>query len=345
MRIKPFFIPYLLFILWAFVVPLMGWSQSMVDDCSPVNLITEANSPFQKLPVYNQEKINICYAYSAAQMADYHLLKNGATQLRSIHPAWVALNYSLKKNRHRLEIGHTKEALDSVAEAAYCDYEVVSRALKNWAKKNDVSEARILTYIERNTIETPAARLPSSIPGVNELKTTPMTSVQMLALLLSQTCQERRQVNLPKAHKLNFEQLPDDAAFASALESKVAKLKSPISIAYCSNVWKNPDYDGIGLTSTLVRDFLKKDCHYHESLVVGRKVINGSCSLLVRNTWGTKWSADNKDWKCVCRNKATGEYADDCSPQTHDDNQFSVEGCWLPSAKLARNTGLVTFME
>lgn len=345
MKIKPFFIPYLLFILWAFLIPLIVKAQvPEAENCSPINLITQPNSPFQKIPVYNQEKINICYAYSAAQMVDFHLMKNGSPD-RTVHPAWVALNYSLKKNRNQLEIGHTKEALESLAEANNCDYQAVSDALRNWAQRHDVSEARILTYIERNTPVVPALRMPSSLPSVNDLKSSNLTSVQMLASLLSSNCQAKRPLTIPKAHKFNFEQLPDDQAFTSMLETKIDSLKSPISIAYCANVWKDAEYRGIGLNWKGVRDSLKKDCHYHESLVVGRKKLGGSCNLLVRNTWGTNWTADNKNWKCVCRNKSTGAYVDECSAQTHPDSEYSVEGCWLPSDRLARNTGLITFME
>jgi hypothetical protein len=347
MKIKPLFIPYILFILWMFLIPLMSKANtSSMDDCSEVNLITETNSPFQKIPVYNQEKINICYAYSAAQMVDYHLLKNGAKK-RSVHPAWVALNYSLKHNRHQLEIGHTKEALESLAEASNCDYETVSDALKSWAKRNDVSEARILSYIERNTPTVPAAalRMPASLPSVTDLRTSNMTSVQVLSSLLTMNCLNKKSVSIPKAHKYNFEQLASDEAFHNMLVSKIRQIKSPLSIAYCSNVWKDADYKGIGLTWKGVRDSLKDDCHYHESLVVGRKKIGGSCHLLIRNTWGTRWTADNKNWKCVCRNKKSGDYADECRPETHPDSDYSVEACWLPSDKIASNTGLITFME
>lgn len=318
---KFIYLPYILFLLWAFLVPLVSRGAS---DCSTINLITQEDSPFAKIPVYNQERVNICYAYSASQMVDYHLIKNGFSNSVRTHPAWVALNYARKRERSRIEIGHTIDALEAIREAALCDYSSVSLALKSWAQNEEDSEAKILSQIELSTATPP---------------------VQVLSSLLESACESRTHVKLPTPKKYNFRQLPTTEHFRTTLEGKIAELEAPISIAYCSNIWRNPEYQGIGLTQRLVRDSLKKDCHYHESLVVGRKEIAGSCHLLVRNTWGSHWTKSNQNWKCVCRNKQTGEAVDDCSPETHPGEDFSVEACWLPSENLAANTGVVTTLE
>lgn len=320
---------------------------ALAEECGPINLISETSSPFQKIPVYNQEKINICYAYSAAQMADYHLLKNGAEK-RNVHPAWVAMSFASTLKRDRLDIGHAKEALDSILETSNCDYETVTKTLKTWGQDPSLSEAKILSMIEENSArQKTEGRAMASLPTPMDLKDSQLTSVEMLSTLLRQECTKEKtsSVKLPEAKKYNFRDLPTDEAFKNIFSSKLSSLRSPISIAYCSNLWKNPSYHGVGLTNDNLRDRLEKDCHYHESLIVGQKKVDNSCQYLVRNTWGDRFNRDNEKWKCLCRSKTTGEYVDDCDARTHNDGNYAVEGCWIPADVLARNTGVVTVLE
>lgn len=303
------------------------YTQVMAMDCSPVNLITEVDSPFSKIPVYDQKDSNICYAFAAAQMMDFHLIKNGAEK-RSVHPAWLALNYALGRNRKGLNIGHTKDSIERLSEVNNCDYDRVSSALTDWAGSTEISESKIIASIEKDALKKYA-----------------LNPVQVISKILSPICEQRSRVSVPKVQKFNFSQLPDDQAFEKFLIERIGKNPSPYSIAYCSKVWKDSSYDGIELTFFGKRDSLKKDCDYHESIVVGRKPSGNSCNLLVRNTWGTQWKSGNKNWKCLCREKSTGAWVDDCESGTHPDEKYSVEACWIPAEKLARNVGVITFME
>lgn len=297
--------------------------QTFASECSAVNLITDPDSPFQKLPVYDQKQTNICYAYSASQMANYYLMKKGETE--KVHPAWVALNYAKDKGKKSLYIGHTKESLEALQRVSSCLYNRVSDALKNWSMTDEKSEARVLHKMEKG--RTPAVETLSSV----------------LAVPCGQS--ERINVRLPAVVRKNFQQLPDDESFEKFMLNQLDKRAEPFSIAYCSRVWKEPDYDGIDVTTSGIRDSLKKDCDYHESLVVGKKLVNNSCHLLVRNTWGNHWRKENRQWRCLCKEKLTGQFVDDCDPETHSDDQFSVEACWIPSEKLGRNTGVITLFE
>lgn len=295
---------------WIFLILLFPLTL-LAEDCSPVNLITMPNSPFQKIPVYNQGKINICYAFSAAQMADFHLLLDGATD-RRVHAAWVALNYALKKGRSSLEIGHTKEALEALNEAGNCPHDIVTNAITNY----DSGELRRL-YSSTDTL------------------------VSTLRPLCAPSA--RLSVKLPPALRYNYKQLPDDDSTVRFLSRRLSEMKSPISIAYCSNVWKDPEYHGILPNSRGIRDRVRSGCDYHESLIVGKKEFGGSCHFLVRNTWGNNWTKDNERWKCVCRNKTTNEYIEECHPDSHLASDYSIEACWLPGTTLKKNIGQVTF--
>lgn len=311
------------------------------DGCQATNLITASDSPFQKIPVYDQKDTNLCYAYSAAQLMDYHLIKNGS-QNRSIHPAWVALSYARSKNKTGLYIGHTKEAIDSMRVARNCHYNSVSNALLSWSENRELPETSILKLIEN--FSTKAKE--ELIQGPSSLDPS-LTPVEMLSRLMLPACPEegREKIKLPAVSKFNFRELPTDEAFESFIKKRLDEKTYPVSIAYCSKVWKDPEYDGIHLNLALNRDSLSGDCNYHESLVVGKKMLNGKCQFLIRNSLGDGYWAGSNQVRCLCKNKQTGEYADDCSAATHPSPQFMVEGCWLDSIKLARNTGVVTFME
>lgn len=299
------------------------------SDCAPVNLITEENSPFQKIPVYNQGALNICYAYSAAQILDWYQIKNGATK-RNVHPAWAALQYALVRNRTRIEIGHPKETMESMRTALNCDYEAVEAALKSIGGEHQ-SEVATLLSIERGSYRSPAS----------------LTPVDTLKEALEKHCapEKRTFVMVPEVERLNYKTLNDDAAYERFLNAKLAAKPSPVSIAYCANVWKNPDFDGIDTNLFGHRDVVRKNCEYHESLVVGQKKLRNSCHYLVRNTWGTKWTAHNRNYACVCRDKKSGAFEDDCRPETHGNDRYTVEGCWIRSADLARNIGQLTFVK
>lgn len=314
------FLRFLLFFLICFNV--------FAADCAPVNLITEPDSPFRKIPVYNQGQLNICYAYSAAQILDWYQLKNGATK-RNVHPAWAALQYALTRNKTKLEIGHPKEAMESIRSSLNCDYDAVEAALKSLG--HGESELKVLLSIERGTFRSPAGSSP-----VGTLKE---------ALETHCSPEKRTFVMVPEVERKNYESLNDDAAYENFLSTKLSTAPSPVSIAYCANVWKTPEFDGIDLNSRGERDIVRKNCEYHESLVVGQKLVGNSCHFLVRNTWGTNWTAHNRNFRCVCRDRVTGEFADDCRAESHGNDRYTVEGCWLRGNDLARNIGQLTYVK
>jgi hypothetical protein len=293
-----------LLLLITLVFPLLS---SGASECTPINMVASSGSPFTKIPVYNQGKVNICYAYSAAQMADYHLIKQGFSQ-RSIHPIWVAVNFAQHMKRANIQIGHPKEALEGLAQASNCDYETVSEALGDISPQ-ETSSSKLMEIIKSHCSEN-----------------------------------QRTKVNLPKALRYNFRTLNTDDSYAGFIQKKLGEADSPISIAYCANIWKDPSYQGISYNQKGERDVLKKNCQYHESLIVGQKEIGGSCNFLIRNTWGTNWTAYNKKWNCLCKNKNTGELLDDCNFENHEEN-YSVEACWLPMNQLSKNIGQVTVLD
>jgi hypothetical protein len=292
------------------------------EECRPVNLLTQPSSPFLKLPVYHQEKTNICYAYAAAQLADYYLIQQGA-ETKSVHPLWLAYNYAQSRGRKHLDIGHTRLALQTLKESANCHFGSVSQALKHWPDSESKSEARIISEIEKHKAEAP---------------------VEILRRMMEPYCQQRTKTELPAVISLNHTTLRDETMIMSIIHHQINTAPAPLSISYCSNIWKRPDYHGVSPGMDGVRNRLSDDCHYHESIIIGRKPAENSCKVLVRNTLGAGWSPMNKQWKCVCQDKVSGAFIDDCEFSTHADPKYSVEACWLPLAQLSRNIGVLTFL-
>jgi hypothetical protein len=294
---------------------------SYAENCATVNLITEENSPFTGIPMIDQKKSNICYALSAAQLGDYYLMKNGAKK-RSLHPAWLALSYAQSKGRSTLDIGHVKDALEMIQGKNNCPYDQVAKALLG--EDNTQSEIEVLMRIGR------------SFPS----------PVDALSGLLSSSCNEKNEVRFPPIQRYSYRELPDERAIESFLIKRLSTDRPlPLSIAYCSKMLKDPGYLGIDTTPSGIRDIIKNDCDYHESLIVGRKEMNSRCHLLLRNSWGDTWRSGNKKWSCLCRDRSSGKFEDNCTALTHPDDRYSVEACWIPSVLLSKNVGAITFLE
>jgi len=298
------------------IISLLTLPVAFGQECSTINLITEENSPFQEMKVIDQRDLNICYAHAASQLAEFHLRKTGIQE--RVHPASLALLYSMAKNKTKLEIGHTNEVLELARGKSLCRASGISTLLQSLSQ-GDQSDIEILSRIEKE----------------NE------SSVNLLLGLLS-TCEKEIKIDLPEIRRFGYRDLPTHADFERKLVNSLEG-GSPLSISYCANLWTKQDFEGIGYDERGLRDRLRKDCHYHESLVVGRKMIDNTCHLLVRNTWGSEWRKSNKNWNCLCQNKVTGVISDDCRYETQKDSD--VIACWLPSEKLARNTGVITFLD
>lgn len=286
------------------------------SNCSPINLITEANSPFREMKVIDQRDLNICYAHAASQLAEYHLRQKGIQE--RVHPASFALLYAMAKNKVKLEIGHTNEVLELAHGQTLCKAQAVSALLQSQAQ-GEQSDIEILSLIEKRSTN----------------------SVHQLTELLS-NCEKELKLELPRVKRLGYRDLPTHNDFEGKIISSLGS-NTPLSISYCANIWTKAEFEGISFNEKGLRDRLQKDCHYHESLVVGRKLMGDSCHLLIRNTWGTNWRKSNKNWSCLCQDKATGEFRDDCRFENNKD--LEVIACWLPAATVAKNTGVITFLE
>ncbi|MGE3609241.1 MAG: hypothetical protein AB7I27_06600 [Bacteriovoracaceae bacterium] len=344
-------------------------SLKIFADCSSQNLITEPNSPFNNIPVYNQEDSRICYAYTAAQMMDYHLIKNGAKD-RSIHPLWAALTINKRIDQPSLPTGSTALTINSMRHASNCDYAQVVEAVKEWTKISGMSENELISFLDLFYENIQKAKKKKSFFKRNKLTEEELDQIYADSVgtqMLNSCIQLEEWVSLYAQIKLLASLTPTEI-FSSILEKKCLngeKLKNktpkavdifkkrnksladeinsyltqthePIGINYCTNFWQTPNYQGY------LNNKLSKDCLMHASIIVGQKEVNQQCQYLIRDTAGSEWNDNNSQWKCLCKNKVTSEFVDDCTHETHSNLLYRVEACWVPEKIINNNTHSLT---
>lgn len=349
---------------------------AFAQNCETMNLVTEENSPFNKIPVYDQDGIGICYAYVAAQLVDYHLVKKGSE--RSVHPLWAALKYAEKAKQERITAGITYDTIQQMIKTGNCKYDSVSSAIGQWAVKANVKEVDIMDLVERlapkfkNLYDskkngttppslseeevdkaineaiadhqpwcTPGATWDALMPELRALSA--LSSRKVLTDLILPVCgQNLQKLNIPPAKYFHSDV---DAEWSKTLDKKLQTLKAPVSISYCSEVLGNPTFDGVERRTQAKGETYHAECGGHESLIVGKKKIGETCHYLLRNSWGNGFSSSTENWNCLCKHRTTGQLVDDCKNSTHNNGEYTVEGCWINGDQLAKNSFGMTSLE
>ncbi len=132
-----------------FMLVTYVWAQS----CPTKNLLTEKESPFNTIPVYNQDGSGTCYAYSASQLANYYLLKNKKTTTLQYHPLWVALKYAQDVKNKSITGGVADVAIASIGDDPSCSYSSISSSLQKMAKDHKMTDHEIIGFIETYSAE------------------------------------------------------------------------------------------------------------------------------------------------------------------------------------------------
>ncbi|WP_408097703.1 hypothetical protein ACJVC5_01965 [Peredibacter sp. HCB2-198] len=364
---------------------------TFATDCTPTNLITESNSPFRKIPVYDQDGTNICYAYVTSQLLDYNLMKKGV-QERTAHPLWLAMNHGKhaiktvpnERNRTMIGSGNVKRTIESLGTYPICSYSTVESSLAQMAKAAKTKDSEVVQFIETYTQRLAAhdeSRALAALEGresnlddidiitlIKETKAdadmrwcssnatwdallpllrnlNAVTTPEMVEKLLFQACQNK-QFNLqaPKATIKIFGET--DGVVTGKIANVMDSIKAPVSVSYCAKALTQPNLQGITYRNPNGAKLqYAQGCEHHESLIVGKKQVGNSCQLLLRNTWGSNFGTWTKDKKCLCKNRQTGAYLDDCNSTAHNNGQYTVEGCWIDEDVINRNTYQMTYLD
>ncbi len=217
--------------------------------CAAHNLETEPGSPMPKIPVYDQDGIGICYAYSASELMNAYLIKKNPKAGLQIHPALAAIRYAEGelKDGGELSGGHIGTAINACRGKDAFSYSSIQSSLNEIGSRAGMSEAQALEFIERlgKMMSDPSVQAQARVKAMHESKPRASEGRSGVAVADAASFAVRpvppssMQINSQIRH-LAYERLPVDgwctANQKSALEGFA--LSSPvgnaIQIASCS---------------------------------------------------------------------------------------------------------------
>jgi hypothetical protein len=258
-----------------------------------------------------------------------------------------------------LTSGNPLRALQALNAQKNCSYNVVEAELQRWGKNTKLSPTDLVDFLDRfsyraneslhgrsptsmtenqykaifDSMECPNPVAWSGLTNFLQLNDIISTSGFMKKLILRACNINSRPVKLPAAKYMG--KFPKAEQTSLALEKSLASNEAPVEISYCAQSLYNQKYQGVLRSPS--SGHIKPDCNPHASVIVGKKMVNNECNFLLRNSWGSGFNRATKSFKCYCRNKTTGAFADDCTAATHNNGNYTVEGCWIPAAVINQN--------
>jgi|GEM_PF-1229451 len=342
------------------LVPNLLWGR----ECSTLNYVTAKNSPFQKIPVYSQGYSGLCYAFAASQLLDYHYIKNGAPSVQT-HPIWLGINYAATLNKSELGSGSIFLLLNQSHELKNCSPETIQKALTQYAKAAKLKDTedlvgflddyfknysqldsgmeksmRVFEGLRKTATETKKefftaeclqsggfASLAPFLEMANELSSTSF----LKALLFGRCEKENKKLTVPE---LNHLQANTDEEAQDHLDRNLKN--GPVGLGYCSAIHENPNLRYLKRNSN--PSYNPSTCKPHAVVVTGRKVIDGQCHYLIRNSWGDIYREGDQKFTFLCKDRSSGEYFENCTIKTHPNSKYSVEGIWMKADSVVQNT-------
>lgn len=314
------------------------------------------------MPVLNQQGNGMCYAYAAAQLANYQLIKSGSASSPEVDPAWTALLYAEVSNERDFRGGITATALNALAARNNCDGDILRSAISARARIAGVTEAKFLKFIDdyakslrgqsgsanerRLRAINEAGAMNPQCPLANWRRVGGLPeffqndSASILGHLLASACSERnlKKLNLPRLQTMRQ---GDDSEFEEEIHAALTR-GNPVAATFCSWATDRPHTTPPRYVTTGPRRYRQslvdeKTCGTHIALFVGQKTIRGECNFLYRNSRGTSWYKDIRHLTCLCRDQRTDQTVDDCRYSTHNTPRYQVEACWVPRSTLVPN--------
>ncbi len=280
---------------------------------------------FNNIPVVAQGSFKICNAITVQQATDYHLHSQNIKSNNYLSSTlMIAIEYKDTPIRRILGLETSldggkicKTFKKSIYKYGSCPVEVIDNHFNNYSgqstlKFNSFKSAfrdlgRIFTKFKQNKkqsthihsdhiniIQTFLMTLKLTQP-ISELQVTnallSKNKVTFLRNLLSPYCKTQRTFIKSTRCKKKIIYFKNKSGRKHYIKKIKRKLSSqPVMISYCSNFL----IEG--------KQFNKRDCGYHASLIIGHRLVNHKDEFLIRNSWGTDCSKYHSDWKCTSGN-------------------------------------------
>jgi hypothetical protein len=317
------------------------------EDCSPVDLNADPQSPLRKMPIYDQDGAGLCYAYAATQLYNYEQIKLGRAG-GQVAPRSAAVSGTIHygKGRENIDGGNPFSVLSAMRSAGYCSREDTEKILSKITKgpppltESELS-ALIINYSELVADpEHPDSRLPQLARRVSCKDQKNFSAIKNL--ILDKSSQKEIFQSLFKdciptqsgyfeIHSYNGEL--GESRYKNEIVSALS-LGRPASIGYCSKrqfQTTSKDQPEPGTDTP---------CGSHESLITAqRKSPSNECQLLIRNTWGQWRGPEGTECACIAD---SGEYQSVCRDYA---TALEIIGCWFERENLMKNTFGVIHIE
>ncbi len=121
------------------------------SDCRETNLLDSRGALLDAIPIYDQSETDLCYAYTAAQLAEFELrdrldmLPSDSSHIEAI---WTAMAYKgshrpgIRFRTHNLGQGYLPTAMADLVAAGSCDGEKFRKGLSRWMGSTSYSVAQ-----------------------------------------------------------------------------------------------------------------------------------------------------------------------------------------------------------
>lgn len=330
------------------------------ENCSTLDLHANNDSPFNKIPTYDQDGSGLCYAFATSQLIDYYRIKNNDHSYDLTNPVYAAWStyYENSKERESLSGGFSNDIITALKANGVCSNREIKNRLALLAKTNKLTEAQILHFIET------MFKHYHGVYGAENLETLKAAKKEMLTknrltceqieeltnvfvanhylgiaptVILSEIFKDctKRKINLPSFTRTHF---GTDATVKSMIEESLNK-ELPAQVDLCSKIFRvppNENYRGLSPTLFLPRTSNltnKNDCGLHAVLVTGRTKINGQCHYQIRNSYGSFWYPPHAT-SCSCFLK-NGAYKTFCQKG----EGLEYVACWFKEQDIVPNVG------
>jgi len=292
-------------------------------------------SPFRKIPQYDQGPTGMCYSYAGAVLLNYHLLKQNP-EAQIVDPIYMAVQSRLgedgkiKEGVEGVDGGFIVDAINGTRKHGGCSKDLTWEALREIRKIAPyfVAEEAVLVVLDKvlkdlrdsQNVEGPPLYACSTDPlyllildFVEKKGLRYKLAIEAIREIFSKCLSQPILVgNLPEA-KLSRQFTTE--ALRARLDSTL-KDGFPMALSIASTVFSRPSDRCIEVdTKSNLREVkltkhhkcraAGKGKHFKHAIVVaGQKKVNGKCHLLVRNSWGSAWGPKNeetgKPFHCAC---------------------------------------------
>jgi hypothetical protein len=324
-------------LFFVLIFTFISFDQILAKGCKRVNLLTKKWGMFpRQMPLYDQGRSHICYAYTAAQMLDYwretHGGKIGRMKMGQSSPLYAALLTRLVyapseryKNSFGDAGGDTYDTLIGIRKYGMCQEHIVKEAMNSFAIKNKIDPTEFLIETEKyfsyhkDAEKTLWGKAWSTIGSLREYYAPGNLNIQKIQQVMKpytsggnymgfltdvfKGCFGKKNIYLKSLKMPHPKRLWGDNP--SKVYWRIRKLlekkenPQPVGIGYCSKILTEKGFRGVDRAKDTGEVRPRMGCGGHASIIVGQRERKGRCQFLIRNTWGNNCQVYKPaGWEC-----------------------------------------------